>query len=91
LGNEVSTNQTLVSGAIREIFVRKRRYYESAIRDALAAGAIEPCAPTDKATALFGAIDGMITQARILNDVSLLKHLPSVGMDLLRFRSAVSA
>lgn len=93
VGNECSCSQekTAVSAAIREVFAKKRRYYESALRDALAAGAIEPCDPAEKATALFALVDGLVTQARILNDIRLLKNLPSLGMDLLKFRAAATA
>jgi TetR/AcrR family transcriptional regulator, transcriptional repressor for nem operon len=93
VGNECSCSQdqAAVSAAIREVFVKKRRYYESALRDAIAAGAIEPCDPAEKATALFALIDGMITQARILNDINLLRTLPAIGMDLLKFRSPTTA
>ncbi len=86
VGNEVSTNEVDVGAAIREVFAKKRRYYESAIRDAIAAGAIEPCEPAETATALFGLIDGLITQARIMNDINLLKYIPQLGMDLLKIR-----
>lgn len=93
VGNECSCSkdQAAVSGAIREVFAKKRRHYESALRDAVAAGAIEPCDPSEKATALFALIDGMITQARILNDISIMKTLPIIGMDLLKFRTPVAA
>lgn len=86
LGNEVCVSEVDVSGAVRAVFAKKRRYYESALRDALAAGVIEPCDPAEKATALFGLIDGLVTQARIMNDVKLLKYIPQLGMDLLRVR-----
>jgi TetR/AcrR family transcriptional repressor of nem operon len=93
VGNECSCSaeQATVSAAIREVFAKKRRHYESAIRDALAAGAIEPCDPAEKATALFALVDGLITQARILNDIKVLKILPSLGMELLKFRAPVPA
>jgi TetR/AcrR family transcriptional regulator, transcriptional repressor for nem operon len=88
VGNEVATDKSVVTAAIREIFARKRRYYESAIRDAIAAGAMEPCDPAETATALFGLIDGLITQARIMNDIKLLKYVPQLGMDLLKLKVA---
>jgi TetR/AcrR family transcriptional regulator, transcriptional repressor for nem operon len=87
MGNECSTNQVSVAGAIREIFIRKRRYYESAIRDAIAAGAIEPGEPADKATALFGLINGLVSQARIMNDIAVLRDLPLLGLELLKVRA----
>ncbi len=85
VGNEVSTgNKHLVADAIREVFARKRRYYESAIRDAIASGDMPECDPAATATALFGLIDGLVTQARIMNDITLLKNLPQLGLNLLK-------
>ncbi len=91
MGNECSTNQVSVSVAVREVFAKKRRYYESAIRDAIAAGAMEPCVPADKATALFGLIDGLVSHARIMNDIRILKSLPRLGLDLLKIRQPTAA
>ncbi|MBC8009895.1 MAG: TetR/AcrR family transcriptional regulator [Burkholderiales bacterium] len=90
MGNEVCTNQEVVSAAIREIFVRKRRYYESAIRDSIAAGVMDPCDPAEKATALFGLVDGLIGQARIMNDIKILNHLPQLGLELLKIKTPVA-
>jgi TetR/AcrR family transcriptional repressor of nem operon len=91
MGNEVCTNQDVVSAAIREIFARKRRYYESAIRDSIAAGVMEPCDPAEKATALFGLVDGLIGQARIMNDIKIINNLPQLGLELLKIKAPVSA
>ncbi|MFH1498179.1 MAG: TetR/AcrR family transcriptional regulator [Verrucomicrobiota bacterium] len=85
VGNEVCTGEkNTVAEAIREVFNRKRRYYESAIRDAIAAGAMPPCDPAETATALFGLIDGLVSQARIMNDINVLKNLPQLAMNLLK-------
>ncbi len=48
-------------------------YYESAIRDAMAQGSIEPGDAAAKAVALNGLMKGTLTQARILNDPAVLK------------------
>ena len=90
VGTEVCTSEVDVSAAVREIFVRKRRYYESAIRDAIAAGAMEPCDAADLATALFGMLNGLVTQARIMNDVALLKKLPQIGLEVLKLKTPVA-
>lgn len=90
VGNEVCTNQAAIGAAIRDVFIRKRRYYESAIRDAVAAGVMPPCEASDKATALFGLVDGLVGQARIMNDVGILKNLPQLGLDLLKIKAPVS-
>lgn len=87
VGCEISTSEVAVAAAVRGVFARKRLYYESAIRDAAAAGAIEPCDPAQKALALQGLIDGLVTHARIMGDIGLLQTLPQLGSDLLRPRT----
>jgi TetR/AcrR family transcriptional regulator, transcriptional repressor for nem operon len=85
VGSETCTcnEEAAVSTKIRELFTRKRRYYESAIRDALAEGLIEPGDATEKANAVAGLIEGMLTQARILNDPEILRQLPDLAMRIL--------
>jgi len=85
------TEETAVSGKIREIFARKRKYYESAIRDALAEGLIEPCDPAEKALAISGLIEGMLTQARVLNDPEVFSSLPDVVLRILGAKSAAAS
>jgi TetR/AcrR family transcriptional regulator, transcriptional repressor for nem operon len=88
VGSEISTQEIDVSAKVRELFSRKRRYLESAIRDAIADGVIEPCDPAQKALAIFCLIEGAVTQARIMNDPEPLRSLPTMGLDLLRVKSA---
>jgi TetR/AcrR family transcriptional repressor of nem operon len=83
VGSEVSTQEIDVCAKIREILARKRRYYESAIRDAVASGAIAPCDPAQKALVLAGLIEGMVSQARIMNDPEITRGLPALGLELL--------
>ncbi len=84
IGSEVSTHEINVTDKIREIMMRKRRYYESAIRDAVAEGVIEPCDPAQKTVALVALIDGLLSQSRIMNDPEPLRSLPAMALDLLR-------
>lgn len=85
VGSETCTcdEEAAVGNKIRELFTRKRRYYESAIRDALAEGSIEPGDPAQKAMAVAGLIEGTLTQARILNDPEILRSLPDMAMRLI--------
>lgn len=91
VGSEVSTSEVDVSAKIREIIAGKRRYYESAIRDAVADGSIEPCNPAQMTTAIAGLIDGMISQARIMDDPEILRALPAMGLSLLRAKTKTSS
>lgn len=85
VGSETCTcdSEVAVRDKIRELFTRKRRYYESAIRDALAEGLIDPGDPVEKATAVASLIEGTLTQARILNDPEVLRGLPDLALRLI--------
>jgi TetR/AcrR family transcriptional repressor of nem operon len=84
VGSEVSTQEVDVSAAIREILSRKRRYFESAIRDGVAQGVIQPCDPAQAALALASLLEGLVSQARIMNDPEILRQLPAMALGLLR-------
>jgi TetR/AcrR family transcriptional repressor of nem operon len=89
VGSETCTchEEAAVGNKIRELFSRKRRYYESAIRDAIADGSIEAGDPAEKATALSGLIEGILTQARIMNDPEVLRALPELALRILGAKS----
>jgi len=91
VGSETCTcdEESAVGDKIRELFVRKRRYYESAIRDAMAEGLIEPGDAAQKAMAVAGLIEGTLTQARILNEPEILRTLPDMAMRLIGAKAAV--
>jgi len=88
VASEVSTQEVDVNAVGCEVLARKRRYYESTIRDALAQGVIEPCDPAAEALALFGLIEGMVSQARIMNDPEILRRLPEMALSLLRVKTS---
>jgi TetR/AcrR family transcriptional regulator, transcriptional repressor for nem operon len=89
VGSETCTceEENAVGEKIRELFARKRRYYESAIRDAVAEGLIEDCNPAERATALSGLIEGILMQARIMNDPEVLRSLPELALRILGAKS----
>jgi TetR/AcrR family transcriptional regulator, transcriptional repressor for nem operon len=91
VGNEVSTLEIDVNAKIREIMGRKRRYFESAIRDAVANGSIESCDPVQKAQSIEFLVQGALSQARILNNVELLRDLPATALQMLRPKVAITA
>lgn len=91
VGSEISTEEIDVSAKVREIMSRKRRYYESAIRDAIAEGVIGPCDAAQKALALVGLIEGLVSQARIMNDPEVLRELPAMALGLLGAKPKAAA
>jgi TetR/AcrR family transcriptional regulator, transcriptional repressor for nem operon len=88
VGSEISTQEIDVSAKVREIVSRKRRYLESAIRDAMAEGVIEPCDPVQKAVAISCLMEGAVSQARIMNDPAPLRTLPAMALELLKVKTS---
>lgn len=83
IGSEVSTQDQVVRDTIDRILDRKISYFVSAIRDAHAQGLIDAPDPEAKAKALFACFHGTLAQARIQNDLELLRGFKRVGMDVL--------
>ncbi|MEI9960115.1 MAG: TetR/AcrR family transcriptional regulator [Limisphaerales bacterium] len=74
LGSEICTQETCLQKKIQEIMDQKRMYLESAIRDAHAAGVIHAPDAGAKARMLLAYYEGLLTQARIQNDVEILRE-----------------
>jgi TetR/AcrR family transcriptional regulator, transcriptional repressor for nem operon len=83
IGSEVSTQDQVVRNTVDRILDRKIQYFISAIRDAHAQGLIVAPDPEAKARALFACYHGTLAQARIQNDVELLRDFKHVAMDVL--------
>lgn len=73
LGAEVCTQEGRLQKKIQEILDCKRTYLESAIRDAHAAGLIQAPDAGAKARMILAYYEGLLTQARIQNDVEILR------------------
>lgn len=83
LGAEVSTQEDKLQKKVQEILNQKRKYLESAIRDAHAAGLIRAPDAAQKARVLFAYYQGVVTQARIENNLDVLKDAIRGTYDLL--------
>lgn len=83
LGSEVSTQEDRLQKKIQEILNQKRKYLESAIRDAHAAGLIHAPDAASKARILFAYYQGLLTQARIQNDLEPFREAMHGTYDLL--------
>jgi TetR/AcrR family transcriptional repressor of nem operon len=91
VGSEVSTQDQVVREAIDRIIDHKVNYFISAVRDAAAQGLIEARDPEAKARALFACYQGTMAQARIQNDVELLREFKNVARDVLGVKRAPAA
>ena len=83
LGAEVSTQEDKLQKKIQEILEQKRKYLESAIRDAHAAGLVRAPDAKLKAQTLFAYYQGLVTQARIENNLDVLRGAVRGTYDLL--------
>jgi TetR/AcrR family transcriptional regulator, transcriptional repressor for nem operon len=73
LGSEVCTQEDKLEKTIQKIMVLKQKYLESAIREAHAEGLIDAPDPMAKARMVLAYYEGVLTQARIQNDIGLLQ------------------
>jgi TetR/AcrR family transcriptional repressor of nem operon len=72
LGSEISTQDDRLQKKIQETLDQKLKYLESAIRDAHAAGLIDAPDAAAKASIVFVYYQGLLTEARIRNDLKVL-------------------
>lgn len=75
LGAELSTQDEKIRKKSVEIVDRYVKYYESALRDAMDEGEIEPTNARTLAEELFAYFQGTLLQAKVLNDVQPLRSL----------------
>jgi TetR/AcrR family transcriptional repressor of nem operon len=91
VGAEVSTQEERLQKKIQEILEYKRKYLESAIRDAHAAGLIDAPDPAAKSRMLFAYYQGLQTQARIQNNLDVLRDAVKGTNELLGLKQQVAA
>ena len=91
LGAEVCTQESALQKKIQEILAQKAKYLESAIRDAHAAGLINAPDPAAKARMILAYYEGLLTQARIQNDVEVLKEGISGVYSILGVKETATA
>ena len=77
LGSEVCTQEDKLGKAIQAIMESKRKYLESAIRDADANGLVQAPDAGAKARMILAYYEGLLTQARIQNNIELLREMTS--------------
>jgi AcrR family transcriptional regulator len=87
LGCELVARELEVAKKIRQILADELRYFEAAIREAVAREEVEPCEPLQQALCLRAAIKGIVSEARIMNDDALLDMLTRLPAALLRRQS----
>jgi TetR/AcrR family transcriptional repressor of nem operon len=87
VGSELSQRDELICRNARAILTHYRKYFETTLRDAVAEGAIDLKNIPAAAQRLSAYMEGCLLQARVQNDLSLLRDLPSGALDLLGVRT----
>lgn len=88
LGTEISTLDEKLREKIQEIMDAHARYVESAVRDAHAAGLLNVTDLPSKMRMLGAFIEGLLTQARIRNDINVLKDMLPGMFEILGVKEA---
>jgi TetR/AcrR family transcriptional repressor of nem operon len=91
LGSEISTQDERLRLLVQEIMSTGAALFESALRDAQAAGEIDGTNIALKARQLWGFYEGTLTRARIENNPELLRHLCADALALVGSRPQLAA
>ena len=91
MGSEVTKHNNLVARTVGEIVRQLCRYFESAIRDAAGEGLIKVKDPAAAASALFAYVEGCLTQARIRNDLDVVRQMGENALRMIGVQPVVGA
>jgi len=91
LGSEISTQEDRLQKKVQDILNVKRKYLESAIRDAHAAGLIDAPDAGAKARTLFMYYQGQAMEARIQNNLEVLRDAIHGTHEMLGVSQAAAA
>ena len=83
LGSEVGSMDELIRNHIIDIFSSHLRYYESAIRDAAREGLIDGTDAPLKAKMIQHYVQGALTHARVLNDLTPVHEMARSMLHIL--------
>lgn len=83
VGSECIQRTPMIAAKVQEVISMYRRYLETALRDARAEGSLPEGDSAVDAKTLFAFVNGALGQARIHDDLSILKRLPETGFAFL--------
>ena len=83
IGSECIEQSPAISRKVQEILSTYARYYESALRDAQAEGLVRIKDLPGKAKSLFAYMEGVLSQAKIQDDPTLLRDLGVSAFEFL--------
>lgn len=83
VGTECIQQSPAIAAKVQEVLSMYRRYFETTLRDAQAAGLVRRGDPEAEAKTLFAFVEGALTQARIHDDPETLEHIAEAGFAIL--------
>jgi TetR/AcrR family transcriptional repressor of nem operon len=89
VGSETSCSDDAICGKIQELMSNYRGYFESALRDLQAAGLAKPLDVPTQVRALAAYVHGVLGQARIQNDLELVRNMETGALKLLGVEPAL--
>ena len=91
LGSEISNQDERIRARIHEILNIGTGYFARAIASAQALGQVEPGDPMLKARSLVSYYEGMLTRARIENNIEPIRQLSSDALEIIGVHSIAAA
>ncbi len=91
IGIELATQDDKIRRKTEELMARNIKYLESAIADAKREGSVLVENPKTAAQQLYSFMLGCMMQAKIRNDLEVLKDLEPTVMSIIRARPALAA
>lgn len=90
LGDELSMQEQRLREVVQSLLCTTVRYLETALRDGHSDGTFYCPDASAMAHTVFRICEGTLTEARIMNDLSLLQGLETTILGLLRAKTAMS-
>jgi TetR/AcrR family transcriptional repressor of nem operon len=90
IGAECIQGNPRIAQKVQEILGLYLRYYETALREAAAVGEAELDDPRAAARTLFTYMEGTLGQARIQNDLAMVRGLAKTALDFLLPRAVAA-
>lgn len=88
LGTEVSTQEDRLRAIVGSIMAQAESYLATTIRDAQAAGLVEPGNPAVRARIVYAYQEGLLSRARIQNNLEVLLEMEQGTFEILRIVSS---
>jgi TetR/AcrR family transcriptional repressor of nem operon len=89
VGSETSNSDLVICTKVQELMANYGAYLERAVRELQAEGAVPPQDVTAQTRGLFAHLHGVMGQARIQNDVEIIRGLEPAAFRFLGIEAAV--